>query len=93
MPASGTETLKSAALCPEPSIVDFMSKSKLEVPEDVGECGHMKRLTLDLSREEHRALKLISVERDMPMAELLRGAIAELQRDEGLLDRVVLHAS
>ncbi|MBX7069598.1 MAG: hypothetical protein K1X38_09440 [Microthrixaceae bacterium] len=52
-----------------------------------------KRLTLDLSREEHRALKLISVERDVPMAELLRGAIAELQRDDDLLDRVSRHAS
>jgi hypothetical protein len=53
----------------------------------------VKRLTLDLPREEHRALKLISVERDVPMAELLRGAIAELQRDDDLLDRVSRHAS
>lgn len=52
-----------------------------------------KRLTLDLSRDEHRALKLISVERDLPMADLLRGAIAELQRDSGLLNRVAKHAS
>jgi hypothetical protein len=70
-----------------------MTKPKLEAAEFVAVRGHTKRLTLDLSREEHRALKLISVERDVPMAELLRGAIAELQRDEGLLDRVASHAS
>jgi len=52
-----------------------------------------KRLTLDLSRDEHRALKLISVERDVPMADLLRGAIAELQRDSVLLNRIAKHAT
>lgn len=50
--------------------------------------GDTKRLTLDLSREEHRALKLLALEQDMPMAELLRAAIAELREDGALLRRV-----
>ena len=52
-----------------------------------------KRLTLDLTREEHLALKLLSVEHEVPMAALLRGAIAELRRDSALLGRVSRHAS
>jgi hypothetical protein len=52
-----------------------------------------KRLTLDLTREEHRALKLLSVEHEVPMADLLRGAIAELREDPVLLGRVTRHAS
>lgn len=52
-----------------------------------------KRLTLDLTREEHRALKLLSVEHEVPMADLLRGAIAELRHDPLLLDRATRHAS
>ncbi len=51
-----------------------------------------KRLTLDLSREEHRALKLLALEQDMPMAELLRAAIAELHEDRALLRRVTKRA-
>ena len=51
-----------------------------------------KRLTLDLSREEHRALKLLALEQDMPMAELLRAAIAELREDRALLRRVTKRA-
>lgn len=51
-----------------------------------------KRLTLDLTRDEHRALKLLSVEYEVPMADLLRGAIAELRHDPVLLDRVTRHA-
>lgn len=42
---------------------------------------HVKRLTLDLPSDVHRALKVRSVELDVPMAELLReliaGALAE----------------
>lgn len=52
-----------------------------------------KRLTLDLTREEHRALKLLSVEHQVPMAALLRGAIAELRRDSATIGRVTQHAS
>jgi hypothetical protein len=41
----------------------------------------VKRLTLDLPSDVHRALKVRSVELDVPMAELLReliaGALAE----------------
>lgn len=51
-----------------------------------------KRLTIDLSREEHRALKLIAVEQDLPMAELLRAAIAEMRVDTALLRRVTKRA-
>lgn len=50
--------------------------------------GDTKRITLDLSREEHRALKLLALEQDIPMAELLRAVIAELREDDALLRRV-----
>jgi hypothetical protein len=70
-----------------------MLTPKLGTSEHVADSSQVKRLTLDLSKAEHRALKLISVERDIPMAELLRGVIAELQRDDDLLDRVSRRAS
>lgn len=91
--SSYTETRKSAAPCTRPSSVADMPTPKLETSEHVADSSQVKRLTLDLSKAEHRALKLISVERDIPMAELLRGAIAELQRDDDLLERVSRHAS
>lgn len=87
-----TETRKDAALCSGSRTVLRVSGRRRSEPE-ARTRDDVKRLTLDLSREEHRALKLISVERDVPMAELLRGAIAELQRDDDLLDRVSRHAS
>lgn len=51
----------------------------------------MKRLTLDLPSDVHRALKVRSVELDVPMAELLRefiaGALAEPSVLAELADR------
>ncbi len=51
----------------------------------------MKRLTLDLPNDVHRALKVRSVELDVPMAELLReliaGALAEPSVLAELADR------
>ena len=51
----------------------------------------VKRLTLDLPNEVHRALKIRSAELDVPMAELLReliaGALAEPSMLTELADR------
>lgn len=51
----------------------------------------VKRLTLDLPSDVHRALKVRSVELDVPMAELLRefiaGALAEPSVLAELADR------
>ncbi len=37
---------------------------------------YVKRLTLDLSAEDHRTLKLAALDTDAPMTDLLRGFIA-----------------
>ena len=46
------------------------------------------RVTLDLIHEDHRALKLASVECGRPMAELLRGLVALWRDDPELAARV-----
>lgn len=45
----------------------------------------MKRLTLDLPAETHRALKVRSAELDVAMAELLRELIADALRKPSTL--------
>ena len=49
---------------------------------------HPKRLTLDLTAEQHRALKLLSVNMDIPMADILRVLVDELVRSTDLQERV-----
>jgi hypothetical protein len=46
----------------------------------------VKRLTLDLPTDVHRALKIRSAELDVPMAELLRGLIVETLADSSALN-------
>lgn len=48
----------------------------------------VKRLTLDLPADVHRALKLRSVELDVPMAELLRELIAKALSDPTAFTKV-----
>lgn len=50
--------------------------------------AYTHRVTLDLVDEDHRALKLASVEHGRPMAELLRGLIALWREDPELAVRV-----
>lgn len=47
-----------------------------------------RRLTLDLTATDHRALKLAAVEADSSMADLLRALISLWQADAGLAQRV-----
>jgi len=48
-----------------------------------------KRLTLDLTVEQHRALKVLSAECGTAMADVLRAALAELFDDDQLRARVL----
>lgn len=41
-----------------------------------------KRLTLDLTEQDHKALRLVSAETDVPMADILRGALRVLLEDQ-----------
>jgi hypothetical protein len=50
--------------------------------------AYTHRVTLDLVDEDHRALKLASVEHGRPMAELLRGLVALWRNDPELAARV-----
>jgi hypothetical protein len=48
----------------------------------------VKRLTLDLPVDVHRALKVRSVELDVPMAELLRELIGDALRKPATLKAI-----
>lgn len=50
--------------------------------------AHPKRLTLDLTAEQHRALKLLSVGMDIPMADILRVLVEELVSSTDIQARV-----
>lgn len=56
------------------------------LPTDTSIEGRVKRLTLDLSVDLHRALKVRAAELDVPMAELLRALIQRALRDPATLD-------
>ena len=47
-----------------------------------------RRVTLDLTREDHRALKMAALEADTTMAELLRALVALWRQDSHLARRV-----
>lgn len=51
-----------------------MSAVRSFVTGDVAD--RARRITLDLAAEDHRALRLASVEDDTPMAEVLRALVA-----------------
>jgi hypothetical protein len=51
------------------------------VPTDTSIQGRVKRLTLDLSVDLHRALKIRAAELDLPMVELLRALIQRALED------------
>ncbi len=51
--------------------------------------AYTHRVTLDLVDEDHRALKLASVDQGRPMAELLRGLVTLWRDDPELAARVV----
>lgn len=50
--------------------------------------AYTNRVTLDLVEEDHRALKLASVDQGKPMAELLRALVALWRDDAELAERV-----
>ncbi len=50
--------------------------------------AYTHRVTLDLVDEDHRALKLASVDQGRPMAELLRGLVALWREDPDLAARI-----
>lgn len=50
--------------------------------------AYTHRVTLDLVDDDHRALKLASVEHGQPMAELLRGLVALWRNDPEIAARV-----
>lgn len=47
-----------------------------------------RRITLDLTAEDHQALKLAAVQHDMTMADLLRSLVALWRDDPALAQRV-----
>jgi hypothetical protein len=56
------------------------------VPTDTSTEGRVKRLTLDLSMDLHRALKVRAAELDVPMVELLRALIQRALEDPATLN-------
>jgi hypothetical protein len=58
------------------------------VPTDISIEGRVKRLTLDLSVDLHRALKVRAAELDVPMVELLRALIQLALEDPGALNEL-----
>jgi hypothetical protein len=57
-------------------------------PRAVSEDTRTKRLTLDLSPELHRALKIRAVDLDVPMAQLLRALIEKALGNPSTLSRL-----
>lgn len=47
-----------------------------------------KRLTLDLTADQHRALKMLGAERGLAMADLLRACVDELLQSPALVERL-----
>lgn len=48
----------------------------------------MKRLTLDLPSDVHRALKVRSAELDVAMSDLLRGLVADALKKPAILQAI-----
>ncbi|GFE71953.1 hypothetical protein [Chroococcus sp. FPU101] len=63
---------------PEANIEDWIS-TRSTPPEPIKEVSptKMKRLTIDVSENLHRAIKLKSVEQGIPMADLVRDLLEQ----------------
>jgi hypothetical protein len=72
-----------------------------ESPPDVGESSsdvggnrpYAHRVTLDLTAEDHRALKVAAAETDVPMADRLRALVALWREDPSVAAQVEARAA
>ena len=67
-----TETSRRQSAMGRPAVPSPAASAAFKRPP----AAYAKRLTLDLSSEDHRTLQLAALDSDAPMTDLLRGFIA-----------------